>query len=160
MLTQIKGFGNKYFISRDAEIWNIQTGKKKKPVVDNHTGYYKMLLWENNKHKSEYLHRQLAISFIPNPENKSEINHKNGNKLDNRLENLEWVTRKENVNHFLDVLQKNIGSNHANYKGAIHLEYGIFCTAQEAADMYGISKRQMLRYLGGIKPNPTKFTWS
>jgi hypothetical protein len=44
--------------------------------------------------------------FIPNPDNKPEINHKNGIKGDNRIENLEWVTRSENIQHSFDVLNK------------------------------------------------------
>lgn len=52
--------------------------------------------------KNEYLHRLVAIAFIPNPLKKPHVNHKNFNKLDNRVVNLEWVTSKENIVHSRD----------------------------------------------------------
>ena len=65
---------------------------------------YESIMVSHNPDKRVYIHRLVATAFIPNPENKRDVNHKNGNKKDNRVENLEWVTHKENAAHARDVL--------------------------------------------------------
>ena len=59
--------------------------------------------------KRHYLHRLVAEAFISNPSGKLEVNHINGNKLDNRAENLEWATRSDNMRHATHVLGKRSG---------------------------------------------------
>ncbi|HUS94032.1 MAG TPA: NUMOD4 motif-containing HNH endonuclease [Patescibacteria group bacterium] len=65
----------------------------------NQTGYKMVGLCINGIESQHRVHRLVASAFIPNPENKSDINHKNGNKNDNSVENLEWMTRGENHRH-------------------------------------------------------------
>lgn len=62
-------------------------------------GYPQITLSKNGKSKIFRIHRLMAIAFIPNPENKKEVNHINGIKTDNRIENLEWATKSENAFH-------------------------------------------------------------
>lgn len=62
-------------------------------------GYLMLSVSVGSKIKTFTVHRLIALAFIPNPENKPEVNHKNGKYIDNKLENLEWVTPKENTQH-------------------------------------------------------------
>lgn len=62
-------------------------------------GYLKTRLSKDGKQKKFFIHRLVALNFIPNPDNKPEVNHKSGVKDDNRLDNLEWVTTSENQRH-------------------------------------------------------------
>ncbi len=65
-------------------------------------GYYLVPLMKNKIPSTVSIHRLIAKVFVSNPENKPQVNHKNGVKTDNRIENLEWVTNKENVQHAVD----------------------------------------------------------
>lgn len=73
---------------------------KEKKLYISTTGYkFVTVFTKNKKTKSLFIHRIVAETFIPNPKNKREVNHINGIKTDNRVENLEWATRKENIKH-------------------------------------------------------------
>lgn len=65
----------------------------------NKNGYLRVYLSKNGKVSKKYVHRLVAETYIPNPENLPQINHKDGNKLNNNANNLEWCTAKENINH-------------------------------------------------------------
>lgn len=78
----------------------------------NNSKYEEVVLSRNGNHKRILLHRLVAIAFIPNPENKPFINHKNGIKSDNRIENLEWVTHTENMQHAQNELYIKTSNHH------------------------------------------------
>jgi len=62
-------------------------------------GYLQIDLWKNHEYSAKRINRLVAQAFIPNPENKPEVNHIDGNKENNCVDNLEWVTGKENMQH-------------------------------------------------------------
>lgn len=93
----IKGYDN-YEVSTEGQVRNKKTGLILKPRV-NRGGYLSVVLYSNGKAISKYIHRLVAEAFIPNPENKPEVNHIDEDKTNNRVENLNWMTGKENINY-------------------------------------------------------------
>lgn len=73
-------------------------GRFIKPALDKY-GYYRATFSHNGQRKTYQVHRLVAKAFIPNPESKPTVNHKNGIKTDNRVENLEWATQSEQKRH-------------------------------------------------------------
>lgn len=73
-------------------------GKQLRPSVDKY-GYERVVLTKDGIRKTYSVHKLVALAFIPNPENKTTINHMDGNKRNNNVSNLEWATEKENQNH-------------------------------------------------------------
>jgi hypothetical protein len=88
----------KYFITKNGVIINSKTKRKLKPQ-NNGNGYLKITLTIEGLQIQRYVHRLVGLAFIPNPLNRKQINHKNGIKIDNRIDNLEWVTCSENAIH-------------------------------------------------------------
>lgn len=106
----IKGYPG-YKVSSYGRVASFRKGRNgiKKDVDKNHPYYmvpkrhrlgylYVYLMLDGESHKC-YIHRLVANAFIDNPQNKSEVNHKDGDKMNNHVENLEWVTRRENMQH-------------------------------------------------------------
>ena len=97
-LYQVSSFGRvKSFDSID-KLGRIRKGRILKGGKITH-GYLKVKLYKNGIASHHRIHRLVAQAFIPNPENKSEVNHIDEDKTNNMLSNLEWVTRNENNNH-------------------------------------------------------------
>lgn len=114
MLKPIDDFDG-YFISDEGKVYcnlgkgNKRNGKtvelyelKPRPTKNGYMRVYCRQI-STGKRKDLYIHRLVAQYFIPNPENKKVVNHKNCKRDDNRVENLEWVTTKENVNYAMSL---------------------------------------------------------
>lgn len=94
----INGYEGRYEVNRLGQIRNTKTAYILKPSKDNY-GYSILTIRINGKKKTHKVHRLIAMTFIPNIYNKPQINHKNGIKADNRIDNLEWCTNRENTIH-------------------------------------------------------------
>lgn len=112
-MVKINDYEN-YEINKEGNIFSLKRDKYLKYSIQK-SGYKYVYLCKNGKQKAFLLHRLIALNFLPNPENLPEINHIDGNKLNNDLNNLEWVTRSQNQKHaYLNKL------NHCNYGGEHH----------------------------------------
>ncbi len=111
-----------YSVSNLGKVRNDKTNKILKSHINNHGYSYITLSFGNrNKVKKRYVHRLVAYVFIPNPNNKPQVNHKDGNKMNNNLENLEWCTQRENTIHayktgLYDINSHFSGINNVNSK--------------------------------------------
>jgi len=105
----VVGYENLYRISNLGRLYSCRKDKIISPSIDK-KGYYCFCLTKEKKQKHMLAHRLVGISFIPNHENKSDINHIDFNPLNNIVGNLEWATRQENIQH-------SIKGNRINRKG-------------------------------------------
>ncbi len=134
---------------------NVQSFKRENPRILKtslcNMGYSMVGLSMNGKTKSKRVHRIVAETFIPNPEGKPNINHINGIKTDNRIENLEWCTQKENIRHAVETgLYIATGENNGMCKitkaDAREIKYGHQGMKQkDIAEIYGIHQSHVCR---------------
>lgn len=93
----IKGYEGLYQVSNFGKVRSDKGNLKAQ--FKNRQGYFRVQLYKNNKGKHFSVHRLVALAFIPNAENKPQVNHIDENKENNIFTNLEWVTQSENHNH-------------------------------------------------------------
>ena len=124
----------KYVICSNGDILGYDGNPRKTPL--NPKGYPMCQLMINKEIKGFSVHRLIAETFIPNPENKPQVNHINGIKTDNRVENLEWCTQSENILHAfkLGLITRPKGKDHHHSKSVRCIETNkIYDTLLEAA---------------------------
>ena len=100
----------KYYATSEGRI--INSRGKAKSQTNNKDGYLKVDLYHGGERTTKRVHRIIAEAFVPNPDNKPDVNHIDGNKHNNRPENLEWATKSENMIH---AYQTGLAKPHPSY---------------------------------------------
>ena len=97
-MKDIKGYEGLYAVTSCGKVWSYINEKFLKPGV-NSDGYLQVQLFKEGKFKNHYIHRLVAEAYIPNPDNLPQVNHKDENRTNNCLQNLEWCDAKYNINY-------------------------------------------------------------
>jgi DNA-binding transcriptional regulator YiaG len=97
-LKDINGYEGLYYFDKEYKVCSYKTRRELKYFISN-SGYKRVNLYKDGKYKKMSIHRLIALNFIPNPENKKTVNHKDSDRLNNSLDNLEWATHSENNKH-------------------------------------------------------------
>lgn len=147
---KIKGH-ERYSISSEGEVMNPQ-GEIMKPFLAG-AGYLQVSLWKDCKRKKFYIHRLVAEAFCENPYGYKEVNHKDGNKENNCIENLEWCTRAENLNHSYYTLQNHVKAVKCVDTGAV------YPSIHEAARQTGAPRHGISMCCDGKQKKAGKLHW-
>lgn len=172
-LFPILNYEGLYWIQRDGTVYG-QKGKRK--VNKNPQGYPVVDLYKNGLRKTWCIHRLLALNFIDNPNNFPCINHKDGDRTNNSLSNLEWCTQQYNIKHSFSVLgRKNnfqtnhpkpslgkFGKDHPASKAVLQLKFGAVLKRWESAmdaERKGFRSSKISECCSGKRKNHAGYDW-
>lgn len=141
---QIEGFEN-YSVSDTGLVMNTKRGKLLKPK-NTYDGYCEVRLYSKTCDKCIRVHRLVALAFIPNPDGLGTVDHINGNKKDNRVENLRWLSRIDNQTRFWREQATEEQKNRlANRKPIKCLENGVvYKSISQASEQLGLNRASLV----------------
>ena len=168
-LKKIKGFPG-YFVNIKGQVFSDKSGKLKELSQNIIWDYHHVHLYNKSGRKMKKVHRLVAEAFLKNPKKKAHVNHINGNKSDNRLGNLEWMTPSENHKHAFKKLGKKhnrpwkgkTGSAHNRSKPLIQKSEKVFKewgSTREAALALGFCESGINRCAKGITESYKGYVW-
>lgn len=160
MVMAVKGYEGRYDITTEGQVWSEYKGMWMKPSVTE-KGYLTVELRKCGMRYKARIHRLVAEAFIPNPDNLPEINHKDGNKQNNSVENLEWCTRSANMKHAYETGLETVkyGANHhrskltqeqADYIRKVYKKRDPIFGGNALAKRYGVSLDTIMNVIGGV----------
>lgn len=155
----IPGFSD-YMVNEEGEFWSMKSGSPKRmKTFLNERGYKFITLRDRGQKRTRKAHRLVALTFLGPSD--LDVNHKNGIKTDNRLSNLEYATRSENMRHAVDVLGRKFGvggrAKAVIATGAIGIIR--FSSLVEAVQRIGGDHKQITKCCKGQRENYRGFTW-
>ena len=106
-MKDIKGYEGLYAVTSCGKIWSYKSNKFLKPKKTEY-GYYTVNLYKNEGYKTRYIHRLVAEAYIPNPDNYDTVDHIDGIKEHNYINNLQWMTREDNISKMSSKKVKNL----------------------------------------------------
>ena len=141
----IPGYEGLFWVSATGRVYNRRTGRILRAFPSG-SGYLKVMLCYDATRHAALVHRLVAAAFIPNPDQKPQVNHKNGIKTDNAVANLEWCTMSENLRHRHRVLNQRGGRS----KPVVCSETGVeYPSAKEAAAALGLNRTGITQVCNG-----------
>ena len=158
-MKQIPGYEN-YKISEDGIVYSCYTDSVKKTSL-HRQGYFLIGLYNDKKERKLLVHRLVALTYLENPNGYKYVNHKDGNKINNNVNNLEWVTSSENQKHAYKNGLKIANRKMINNKIVVDTNNGIFYDSiKEASIIKGIEKSHLAQMLRGQIRNKTSLIYA
>ena len=150
----IPGYEGLYQVSNLGNVKSVRNNKVLSQT--NHKEGYKLVsVSVNSKHKELTVHRLVALAFIQNPKGYRDVNHKDGNKSNNVLENLEWVSHSENIKHSYEVLKQK-----RNSKPVRCIDTGeIYDSCKDASTKTGINVGSINHVVNGLAKRAGGMIW-